>query len=220
MKGPPEVAHFIEDYLIQGDHFRGDYPKQEALDENKLNGKQLAALTQRYRLLRIVHRTDTARIELIHDRLVPVIRKGREERRMQTHQRQTREAQIERDRERTRSEELERQRDAANRSLKAATRNRNIALVMAGFAVVMAIVIFFVRKKGVGDHQTLDVAVATSHLAEGRLGLQGGSEPWEQTMYRGLAAYRLAGRGLSAARAASRTALFSVLDASGHLRRL
>ena len=28
-KGPPEVALFIEDYLIQGDHFRGDYPRKK-----------------------------------------------------------------------------------------------------------------------------------------------------------------------------------------------
>src|SRR5207253_1233318 len=33
VKGEPDVAHFIEEFLIQGDHYRGDYPKQEALDE-------------------------------------------------------------------------------------------------------------------------------------------------------------------------------------------
>ena len=32
--GPPDVALFIEDYLIQGDHYRGDYPVKEALDEH------------------------------------------------------------------------------------------------------------------------------------------------------------------------------------------
>jgi len=71
VKGPPDVALFVEDKLIQGG-FRGDYPKQEALDEGKLAERQLAALTDRLRLLRIVSHADTARIELIHDRLVPV----------------------------------------------------------------------------------------------------------------------------------------------------
>ena len=80
VKGEPDVAHFIETYLIQGDRFRGDYPKEEALNENKLRRQQLTALTDRIRLLRIVYRSDTARIELIHDRLVPVVRKARDQR--------------------------------------------------------------------------------------------------------------------------------------------
>src|SRR5262249_45088012 len=54
VKGPPEAAYFIEEYLVQGDHFRGDYPKAEALDKNLLSRRQLAALTDRHRLLRIV----------------------------------------------------------------------------------------------------------------------------------------------------------------------
>jgi hypothetical protein len=49
VKGPPDVALFVEDKLIQGG-FRGDYPKKEALDEGKLGEKQLAALTDRLRL--------------------------------------------------------------------------------------------------------------------------------------------------------------------------
>ena len=64
------------------------------------------------------------------------------------------------------------------------------------------------------------VAVDTSRLAEGRLALKVGSEPLEQTIYRGLAAYRLAEQGLTPqARAASLMALHSALEVSGHLRR-
>lgn len=97
VKGPPDVALFIEDYLIQGDHFRGAFPNEEALDKNLLTKKQLAALTDRHRLLRLVHHPDTTRVELIHDRLVPVVRKARDERKIKKHQeeqeRLTREAQ-------------------------------------------------------------------------------------------------------------------------------
>lgn len=75
-----DVACFIEDYLIQGDRYRGDYPRDEALEENKITQTQLSALTDRLRLLRIVHRSGVARIELIHDRIVPVVSKAREQR--------------------------------------------------------------------------------------------------------------------------------------------
>src|SRR5262249_55412851 len=82
VKGQPDVALFIEEHLIQGDHFRGDYPREDALDKQLLTRRQLAALTDRHRLLRIAQRPDTARIELIHDRLVPVVRKARDERKI------------------------------------------------------------------------------------------------------------------------------------------
>ena len=76
VQGRPDVALFIEDYLIQGDHYRGDYPAEGALGEHRITSRQLAALTDRHRLLRIVHHTDTTRVELIHDRLVPGGPKG------------------------------------------------------------------------------------------------------------------------------------------------
>lgn len=99
VKGSPDVARFIEDNLIQGDHFRGTYPKKEALEKNLLTEKQLAALTDKHRLLRIVPHSDTTRVELIHDRLVPVVRKARDERKSKQYQeeqeRLAREAQAE-----------------------------------------------------------------------------------------------------------------------------
>ncbi|NGZ99251.1 MAG: hypothetical protein CV089_24615, partial [Nitrospira sp. WS110] len=102
VKGPPDVALFIENYLIQGDHFRGDYPRDDAFDRNLLTKSQLAALTNKRRLLRIVPHPDTTRIELIHDRLVPVVRKARDQRKIKQHQeeqeRLAREAQLERHR--------------------------------------------------------------------------------------------------------------------------
>ncbi|NGZ97386.1 MAG: hypothetical protein CV089_14930 [Nitrospira sp. WS110] len=99
VKGSPDVARFIEDNLIQGDHFRGTYPKKGALEKNLLTERQLTALTDKHRLLRIVPHPDTARVELIHDRLVPVVRKARDERKSKQYQeeqeRLAREAQAE-----------------------------------------------------------------------------------------------------------------------------
>jgi WD40 repeat protein len=84
--GPPEAATFIEEYLIHGDHFRGDFPRNEALSSKLLSKRQLAALTDKHRLLRTVQHRDTVRVELIHDRMVPVVRRARDARK--NHERQ------------------------------------------------------------------------------------------------------------------------------------
>jgi len=78
--GPPDVALFIQDYLVQGDRFRGLFPKAEALKERFITQRQLDALTAQYRLLRVVEYAGTLRIELIHDCLVPVVCRARDER--------------------------------------------------------------------------------------------------------------------------------------------
>jgi hypothetical protein len=80
VKGPPDAPTFIETFLVQGDRYRGAYPKAEAIEEKLLNRTQLNALTDRHRLLRVVQYADTARIELIHDRLVEVVCRARDER--------------------------------------------------------------------------------------------------------------------------------------------
>jgi hypothetical protein len=116
--GFPDVADFIETYLIQGNRFRGNYPRQEALDGNLLDETQLHALTDRHRLLRVVQYQDTARIELIHDRLVEVACKFRDERKAK--ERQT---------------EQERQAAERARSLK-----RKAGAIIAVFVIVLAIV--------------------------------------------------------------------------------
>jgi pSer/pThr/pTyr-binding forkhead associated (FHA) protein len=86
VKGLPDVATFIETHLIQGERFRGDYPKAEAIKEGLLAQTQLDALTNRHRLLRVVQHTDTARIELIHDRMVEVVCRARNERKIRERQ--------------------------------------------------------------------------------------------------------------------------------------
>jgi hypothetical protein len=80
VRAGPDVGKFIETYLIQGDRFRGNYPRQEAIGGKLLNQTQLDALADRHRLLRVVQYQDTARIELIHDRLVEVACKFRDQR--------------------------------------------------------------------------------------------------------------------------------------------
>ena len=215
VKGPPDVAPFIEEKLIQGD-FRGDYPKQEALEKNYLTARQLTALTDRLRLLRIVSHADTARIELIHDRLVPVIAKARDQRMLReqhdAQERKAREAEAETGQERARSDEL-------RRSLKSARRNRNIAAAAAVASILVLLWGAYERHQKQLVKLKAAVAADTARLAEGRLALGPGREPLEQTMYRGLAAYRLTERDkeMSQARAASLTALQWVLENSGHL---
>ena len=226
VKGEPSAECFIEDYLVQGDRYRGDYPRQEALDEGKLRAAQLAALTDKHRLLRIINRGDTPRIELIHDRLVPVVRKARDERRMRAQQAEqeakARAAERERDMERQRAVDLERERDKARRARNWAT----VAFLVSLILLVVGVWLLWMQKRQRKATELAkaakEVAVETSRLAEGREALPGESEPLEQTMYRALATYRLSTtrRELAEAKDASLSALELALDNSGHLAKV
>ena len=166
VKGPPDVALFIEQYLIQGDRFRGDYPREEALDRNVLTRSQLAALTDRHRLLRIVQHPDTARVELIHDRLVPVVRKARDERRIRQHRE---ELERQADEQRRRAEEQER---AATRLFRALWRARVftaaalLAAVVAGFYAWKA-----ARTADLASSRALATAAVTQAHTDPELGV-------------------------------------------------
>jgi len=81
---PAAVAKFIETKLIQGDRYRSSYPEKLAIEEGLITAKQLAELTDKHRLLRVDQQLGTPRIELIHDRLVSVVRKARDLRRFKT----------------------------------------------------------------------------------------------------------------------------------------
>jgi Novel STAND NTPase 1 len=74
------VSKFIEDNLIQGDRYRSSYPRDGALGSGELTQEELTRLEQR-RLLRIDPQGGEPRIELIHDRLVSVVREARDLRR-------------------------------------------------------------------------------------------------------------------------------------------
>ena len=81
LQGLPEsVPRFIEEHLVQGTRFRGSYALDAALDQGLLTKNELKRLTDGQRLLRVEVQGDTARIELIHDRLVGVVRKARDQR--------------------------------------------------------------------------------------------------------------------------------------------
>jgi len=81
---PASVAKFIETKLIQGDRYRSSYPEKLAIEEGLITVKQLAELTDKHRLLRVDQQLGAPRIELIHDRLVSVVRKARDLRRFKT----------------------------------------------------------------------------------------------------------------------------------------
>lgn len=75
----PRVSAFIEDNLIQGGRYRSSFPREEALASGALTQAELDRLTER-RLLRIDPQGDVPRIELIHDRLVGIVRDSKEAR--------------------------------------------------------------------------------------------------------------------------------------------
>ncbi|PPK73917.1 WD40 repeat protein [Methylobacter tundripaludum] len=77
---PKEVAKFIEDELIQGNRYRSSYPLNQAKKEGRITQEQLNKLIGHHRLLRIDRQRGVRRIELIHDRLVGVVSKVRDQR--------------------------------------------------------------------------------------------------------------------------------------------
>lgn len=82
MEGMPEGVHrFVEDFLIQGERTRGSYARDEAIKQGLLDEAQLQQLTTTHRLLRVDSQGNVPRIELIHDRLVDVVRRARDARR-------------------------------------------------------------------------------------------------------------------------------------------
>jgi hypothetical protein len=78
---PDSVHQFIEDHLVQGDRTRGSYARDEAFAQGYINAAQLHELTSVHRLLRVDPQGNVPRIELIHDRLVEVVRRARDARR-------------------------------------------------------------------------------------------------------------------------------------------
>ena len=104
---PPRVSVFIEDNLIVGGRYRGNFPRDEAISCGVLTEAELSALMSS-RLLRVDPQGDVPRIELIHDRLVGVVRDARDARRAISRQQEeqyeaAQQAETERERERLRA---------------------------------------------------------------------------------------------------------------------
>jgi len=131
------VARFIETHLVQGDRYRGSYPRDEALASGALTAAELARLTDRYRLLRVDQQADTARVELIHDRLVAVVRQARDRRLAEEQAAAERRAREEA--ERLAQEETERRISAEAAQL----RMRRMRNGMAALSVVMVCAVAF-----------------------------------------------------------------------------
>jgi hypothetical protein len=162
---PDHVHRFLEDHLVQG-RVRGSYARDAALEEKLIDASQLAELTSVHRLLRVEEQGTVARVELIHDRLVDVVRRAREARRAQ---RIANEAQ--------REEELLRQRRAKRRII--------IALVIVSVLALIAVVqlIFLVRSlrdaraaQALAEAQTQIAATLTSKLITQQASLDQGQK--------------------------------------------
>jgi hypothetical protein len=156
---PPGVAEFIEDNLILGERYRNSYPLAAALEPGKLDNAQLDHLIHK-RLLRVDPQGNEPRVELIHDRVVTVVRDARDARRARLAQERERaaaalEAQEELDRlerereaaeqarlveiERERSEHAERARGLEEALRKKAERSlRNVSLALAAAVIATA----------------------------------------------------------------------------------
>ena len=138
---PDSVPEFIEQQLIQGTRFRGSYPRDDALAEGRIDAGALARLTDDSRLLRVELQADTARIELIHDRLVPVVRKARDQRLAE--QRQAAQ-ELARQQAEAHAADERRQREAAEQTAVRLKRLRNglVGAVIVLLATVVAAVMF------------------------------------------------------------------------------
>ncbi|MFT3801611.1 MAG: hypothetical protein QM766_10365 [Burkholderiaceae bacterium] len=163
IEGMPErVPEFIESELIQGERYRGNYPVDAAIDEGRITQTELQRLTDDHRLLRIDQQEDTRRIELIHDRLVEVVREARDLRRAKASEEQAKrlqqqaeeEARVERERreqaedakrraeaERARAE-LERTRAETERA-RARRSSRRLSVVCGLLSIVIALCVGF-----------------------------------------------------------------------------
>lgn len=124
---PQRVSEFIETHLIQGDRYRGSYPVEQAVQDGFITREQLSVLADKYRLLRIDQHMGVNRVELIHDRLVSIVRKARDKRLRQIED------------ERLRKKEQETQRQIAFEKLNRLARKLRIALGVAVSLTVVAI---------------------------------------------------------------------------------
>lgn len=222
VQGPPDVAEFIETHLIQGDRYRGDFPVAEATAQGLLKEPQLQALIgARCRLLRIVQKADAPRVELIHDRLVPVVRKARDAR-------QAAAASAEREQQAEQARlDLQREQAASGR-LK---RQRNLSGALA-LAAILALVGSFVESRRAArandaTHRTLDItdlAASFTSLASGHMAMRERVDPWELTVKQALTAYHQSETdstpALMKVRRLSLLAMSTYVQRYSHLRRI
>ncbi|MDO9068394.1 MAG: WD40 repeat domain-containing protein, partial [Deltaproteobacteria bacterium] len=176
---PENVVKFIEDELIKGD-YRNSYPLQTAIDKNFINQDELNNLIGRFRLLRVNKQADTERIELIHDRLVGVVRESREKRQAQAieNEKQLRQEEEEREKQRRQKEQeretlaridRERREQAEQVSARLSKMNKKlwvcIGAVVAFAILVIILFVFATRQTNLAKKATSQVTAAL-HEAE------------------------------------------------------
>ncbi|CAD5373486.1 putative WD-40 repeat protein [Rubrivivax sp. A210] len=128
---PARVSVFIEEQLIQGGRYRGNYPRQDAIDSGRLTAAELETLMKR-RLLRVDPTGRVPRIELIHDRLVGIVRGSRDARLALEHQALLRE-------ESRKQAEEERDKERLQHAVQSRRRFRNaLALLTVAFGLALA----------------------------------------------------------------------------------
>jgi len=140
---PDSVHSFIEEHLLQGDRTRGSYARDEALAQGFITAEQLAVLTTQRRLLRVAQDGGVPRIELIHDRLVDVVRAARDRRAAQRQAEAGREAERLEAERRLAAEQAQRlaseqrARQMAEASARSLRRSRTGLAVAFGLALLM-----------------------------------------------------------------------------------
>ena len=149
MRDMPDSLHcFVEEHLLEGDHTRGSFARDEALRLGYIDAAQLQRLTSVHRLLRVDPQGKVPRIELIHDRLVDVVKAARDARRA-----------------RMQAEETRRREDA--------TRDRRAKYWIAGALAVVSLLLavsivntLAAQRSAVAEREASDKAVAYAAKAE------------------------------------------------------
>lgn len=208
----PHVSVFIEDHLILGQRYRNSYPRDEAINGHLITEPELQRLVES-KLVRVDPQGDVPRIELIHDRLVGIVRDAREARLAREQAELTKietTKRLERERDAERFEHAQRERTAAKREARRVGRWRN------GLAAAFVLLVLLT----VGLWHQRDLTANALHRAQGYLLaargesiLAGTSEGSDTQAYQQL----LASRSLLAGGESS-GALFGALTERRHLR--
>ena len=160
MQGMPDsVRHFIEDHLVQG-RSRGSYARDDAIAQGFISTEQLEQLTSVHRLLRVDPAGTVPRIELIHDRVVEVVRRARDTRRAQQQAEAARQAADQ-------QAEQARQREDQQRQRRARRWIASALVVVSGLAVVAGYSAFLANRLRAGEAVLREEADQARQRAEG-----------------------------------------------------
>ena len=209
IKGMPEnVPKFIETYLILGNRSRGNYPRKDALDNNYIQEEELERLTGKFRLLRVNQQADTPRIELIHDRLVGVVRKARDKRVIQEREQEKERRQKEEEREKLAQIDRERRVQAERDMMRIAKMRNRLFVAVLSLLVLVGFVAYqtkVAKDQGLRATSLCLVAEAQAMLSGARI------ESDERAFFQLLAAFRISPEAISEAKSKVEMVLLDTL---------